>query len=274
LDANQLAFTHAYNIVGVSPASNSWVLPGNLLSHISAGDNLYVNNNTDPTSNKTYLVLSASYNSTTDQTTVFASTPVSAAATVSGQASVDVEPTNVPSWPTAAAVKVTTTGTHPTPITGTSTYYFVPTPKYGVFNLSNVRYPTKYDDIVDLTTLGTGNIAIHRTEPFIPGDRVTVSGSVNGNNDGTYIVKTIVSEGSGYRVSVYQNVSSSTPVGMPTDGTMSLDGSFGDPFCTVASADKMHVSVVFAERLQFDFGDDTDTVPNEDTPQFDVQPFM
>lgn len=161
----------------------------------------------------------------------------------------------VPYWPTGAKVKVTSSGTLPVPLSPATTYYFIPSDTVGVFNLATKRYPTNWDDYVDLTSIGT-EFSIERVEPFVPGDYVVVSGSYMHHNDGRYIVASVEPEGSNFRVGVVQSIKTTTPQPLPpNDGVMTLEfGTYDSPpYCPAVKTPDLYAGAFVHENLQFTF---------------------
>lgn len=283
LQSNQFIFAHRFAIINANIALNRWRVTGDLVSGpvtVNPGDKIYVNSNTDPSSNREYTVTAVSVNGPLTETSITVLEPISVAAASNGRLHVPYLPDEIPYWPAgsaiqlAASVVTSPTNLFPTPVVGATTYYLAPTTTIGVFNLSTKRYPTEYDDIVDLSAIGTGSLDVSRVEPFVPGESIEVTGTSGGANDGTYIIKSIAPEGANFRVGVYQRVDQTTPTGVTPDGVMTYFGSFGDPYCAVADAPSLHTETFIHEKLVFDFGDDADTGGNEDIPPYDVTPFL
>jgi hypothetical protein len=233
------------------------VVTGNLVSGtvtVAPGDYVYVNGNGDTTANGKFTVANVTVNGPQTQSTVTLVEPISLLVQGNGRLNVPLSADNVPYWPAGAAIKLTDAGGYPAPINGVDTYYFNPSTKFGVFNLAATRYPQTYTDIVDITSLGTGQLAVFRTEPFVPGDAVIVTGSYLGINDGSYTVNSIQAEGANFRLTTLENVKQTTPVGQSTDGAMVYAGSYGDAYCAVASAPDLYTAAFFHEQIQFVFG--------------------
>lgn len=169
-------------------------------------------------------------------------------------AGVPLTPDNIPYIPSGAAVQVATTGTFPGPLTGTASYYLIPTASVGVFNLSTTRYPSQYSDYINLTSVGTGVQTVLRTEPFVPGDAIVVAGTPA--NDGEYFIdETVEPNGSNYTIGVVQAI----PAAQGAGGTMTYMGNFGDPYCAIASAPDLFTGAFITESLHFQFSDDPTT---------------
>lgn len=262
LVTNQLTIATPYIVVGVTPALKRWVVTGNMDSELGAGitlpapgDIFYVSGNTDPSANIKYTIATVLQNTpVAGQTTVTTVEPVSLVATPTGRVYVPNTVDSVPYLAAGTAIELTSTGTYPVPVTPSTTYYFNPTPTPGVFNLGKTRYPQNYSDIVNVTAVGNGVMKVFRTEPFVPGEMVTVTGTFNGENDGNYLINTITPEGANFRLHVLQHVPQMTPVGSLSDGFMIYTGSFGDPYCAVASSPDLFTSAFFSERIEFEFG--------------------
>lgn len=249
LQSNQLTLTTPYTITGVNTTLKQWTITGAPV--LVPGDVVYVSGNTDTGSNGKYQVVSAAPSG--PSTVITVSEPISITAAVSGRVNVPIAASDVPYWPAGAAVKLSSTGGFPFPLDNTTTYYFNPTTTFGVFNLGKVRYPQQYSDIVDLQELEVDQLTIYRSEPFVPGEMVTVTGSFSNYNDGVYIITTITPEGSNFRLQMPQHIPQMTPVGQPTDGTMTYTGSYGDPFCAIVSAPDLYTAPFFHERIVFEF---------------------
>lgn len=261
--ANQLTFVTPYNIVTTSPTSQQWVVSGNVTSLAPNGSVFYISSNSTAANGK-YTVASSSYNSGTNRTTVTTVEPISLLAVNSGKFNIPLEPDDVPYIPPGAAIKFSTTGQMPAPLDNTTTYYYSPSKKYGVFNLSKVRYPEDYTDLVDVTDNGVGELTMQRSEPFVPGEYLTVTGTAD--NNGQYAVKEIEQSGSNFIITVYQRV----PMDQASaGGTIQYQGSYGDPYCAVAHSPPLHSETYIYERLQFDFGP-LPSNPTIDPPQYDV----
>lgn len=255
LQRNQLTLATPFNISNVTPALKQFVVAGDLVSGpvtVVPGDTIYISSNTDASTNGKYTVATVTVNVGLTASTVTVVEPVSLVATVSGQLNVPVAANDVPYWPAGAAVRVTSAGTYPFPLQPNVDYYFNPTPTFGVFNLASTRYPQQFSDIIDLSVLGVGQLQIFRSQPFVPGESIRVSGSFEGDNDGVYTINTITPEGANFRLQVLQHVPR-TSAG-PSDGTMVYAGSFGDPYCAVASAPDLYTAAFMHERIDFTFG--------------------
>jgi hypothetical protein len=262
LVTNQVTIATPYTVVSVNPTLKRWVVTGNMDSDLGvgvtlpvAGDVVYVSGNTDPSANGKYTIAMVLQNTpVVGQTTFTTVEPVSLIATATGQVYVPNTPDSVPYLAAGTAVRVASSPVLPVPLTAVDTYYFNPTSAPGVFNLAKVRYSQNYNDIVNLTALGTGSMQVFRVEPFIPGEMVTVSGAYDGVNDGMYMINTITPEGPNFRLYVLQHVRMTTPTNQLSDGAMVYAGSFGDPYCAVASSPDLFTSAFFSERIEFDFG--------------------
>jgi hypothetical protein len=211
------------------------------------GPIIYVRNNTDSSTNVKYTVASVVGN------VITVVEPVSLVAANNGSVNVPIDPSETPLLPfftAGVAIQLTTTGTLPVPVAPATTYYFRPTPVPGVFNLGKIRYPQQYNDIVNLTSLGTGQLTMTRVEPFVPGDMVTVAGTFTGADDGVYIISSLTAEGPDFRLHTLQSI----PLTIGAGGTMVVTGDFGSPYCAVASSPDLFMSAYFSERIEFDFG--------------------
>lgn len=260
LVTNQLTLATPFTVTGVNTSLKQWTVAGDLVPLIgdpllAPGDIIYVSGNSDLSANGKYTVASVTTNLIHTTSTVTVAETISLIATNTGRLSIPFVGDAVPYWPAGMAVKVSSTASFPIPLNNTTTYYFNPTPSIGVFNLSKVRYPQKFEDIVDLTTLGDGQLSIFRVEPFVPGEMITVTGSYLGENDGQYAINTIEPEGLNFRLTVWQHIPQTTPVAsVGSDGNMVYSGGYGDPYCAVAASPSLYTAGFFHERIQFEFG--------------------
>ena len=177
--------------------------------------------------------------------------------------SVPLQPEVVPTIPYGSAVTMLTTGLLPLPLQPATQYFLIPTTVLGVYNLSYVRYPTRFADYIKITTLGTGKLILQRSEPFVPGDPISISGT--GANDGRYIVHTVSTAGSNYNIGVYQPI----PILQGAIGVMNYSGTFGEAYCAPANAPALHTSAYITERLHFEFSDDPTTIVVNDLLVYD-----
>lgn len=254
---NQFTLVTPFTITDVAPTLRQFLVSGNLVSgpHIVIpGDVIYVSGNTDTGANAGYTVQSVTVDGPLTTSTVVVEEFVSLTATVSGKFNVPLTVDEVPYWPAGSAITINSASTFPSPVVDDAVYYFTPTTAIGVFNLSSVRYPREFSDIIDITTLGGAGLTVERAEPFVPGEYVTVSGSFDGINDGQYVVGAIAPEGNNFRLMVLQHVSQTTPASLTTDGTMTYAGSYGDPYSIATSTPDLYTSTYFDERIVFEFG--------------------
>lgn len=234
----------------LSGAGFTFIAPNSSLNlPLTPGEVIYVNGNTSPIANGRYTVASVS------GWDVSVNEDIPPLTNASGTLYTTDVFDQIPYWASGSKVKVTTTGTLPTPLSDSLTYYFIPSNQIGVFNLATKRYPEHWDDYVDLTAIGT-ELQIERVEPFVPGDYVTVSGSYMHHNDGRYIVSTIVPEGAYFRIGVGQSIKSTTPTPAPAnDGVMMLDaGTYDMPLhCPAVKTPDLYAGAYIHENLQFTF---------------------
>lgn len=282
--SNQLFIVNNAAINAVSLLDNSVWVAGDVTSSISVGDVITVSSNPILAVNRPYTVGSIAFIGGSTQLVLQESLP--ATTIVGGFVNYRRPDVQLPGWRTGMAVTIaaspsyTPHNLYPTPINPTTTYYVNLTSTPGVFNLTTKRFSTNPADVVDITDVGTGVLSIQRTEPYVVGDTIAVTGSLDrgvipniSTNDGTYTISRITTLGANiYRIHVIQSVKHNTPSTEPTDGTIVQQGTYGSPQCVVVSAHPLHTDTVFSERLVFDFGDDTDTVPNDDTLPYDVVP--
>lgn len=180
---------------------------------------------------------------------------VSVLASNDGLLHIPVGNSRIPAWPSGIAINFQTTGTFPSPLSNTTRLHYIPTSTPGVFNLSTKRYPTEYDDYVDLASLSTGILSARRAEMFHPGAYIKVSGSYLNKNDKNYIVKQTVNEGDNIRLYVMENVPYTTPLGQAYDGVMEFNfDSYDAPvYCPVSKAPDMHSDTFIHETIMFEY---------------------
>lgn len=228
----------------------TFVAPNSTLSvPAQPGDVIYINGNTSPIANGRYTVASVS------DWDVFVNEDIPPLTNATGTMYTVDKFNQIPYWSSGSKVKVSTTGTLPTPLSSSATYYFIPSDVIGVFNLATKRYPESWDDYIDITSVGT-ELQIERAEPFVPGDYVIVSGSYMHHNDGRYIVTTIEPEGTNFRISVGQSIKSTTPTPAPAnDGVMRVDlGTYDMPLhCPAVKTPDLYAGAYIHENLQFTF---------------------
>lgn len=159
----------------------------------------------------------------------------------------------LPGWVSGTQIKLSGTGVQPAPLATAGEYYFQPTATPGVFNLGHTRYPSKYVDIVDITTAGVGDIKISRGELYYPGAVVHIDHTYNVGLRGSYYVKNTVLEGSYTRVYVMQRIDRPHGGGAGIAGTISMGGTgFAEPsYCPLAKAPGLYADTFIHERLQF-----------------------
>lgn len=252
--SNQLAFALPFTITNVNVTARTFTVLGEVTAdHFDVNKHIYVSNNTGAGVDGRYDVVSVSSDGTTSVVTV--KQQISLLTTVSGCVNVPMVFDQLPYWPSGTTVKVTTTNTLPQTLVTEHDYHFIPQEKAGLFSLATKRYPDQFEDFVDLTTLGVGSTSIVRTEPFVPGDTVVVSGTKQARNDGTYIIGTITKEADNFRLHVLQRIRRSTTFDQQYDGTVSLVvDTFSLPsYCAVAKSSDMHAEAFVHEDLRFSF---------------------
>lgn len=217
------------------------------------GSNIYINNNTGIGGNGRYTVVGVTVQA--GATIVTVSETVSMLAAGNGNANIIVQPSQVPAWPTGLLVSFTSTGALPPPLTDGIKLYYIPTTKPGVFNLSTKRYPTEYDDYVDITSMNSGVIKMKRAEVFNPGAYVKVSGSYLSKNDGSYIIRKTEQEGANVRVYVMEKIPFTTPQNRAFDGLMEFNfDSYDAPvYCPISQAGDMHADTFIHEKIMFEY---------------------
>lgn len=264
--SNQMTLVTPYLVNGVNSTLQQWKVSGNVALELNTGSVIYITSNPGAGANGKYTVSSTSYNFGTNTTTVTVVEPISIAAVGSGRFNIPtfslVTGDTLPYWPPGAAIVFTTTGTLPGGMTAGTTYYYAPSKQYGYFNLSKVRYPTSYTDLVDFANGGSAELTVVRSEPFVPGEYTIIAGTAD--NDGNYTVNTITAQGSDFLISVYERVPNTDGAG----GTITYQGSWGDEYCPVTHGPDLLAETYITERLQFDFGPAPST--SFDPPQYDV----
>lgn len=214
---------------------------------------LYVRNNTGAGANTQFTIVSGLLSGA--NTIITVSEAISTQAANNGVINIQDDITLVPAWIVGTAVQISGS-TLPTPLNASTKYYFVPTDVNSIFNLSYKPFPTEHKDIVDITNAGAGMLNIQRTELFYPGAVVSVSGSFESMNDGTYHINQVVKEGSRLRVYTQQKVSRYSPPSRIPDGMMRLDDHIGydyPRFCAVVDAPDLYTSAFVDEHLSFEF---------------------
>lgn len=228
----------------------TFVAPNSTLTlSLTPGEVIYINGNTSPIANGRYTVASVS------NWEVFVNEDIPPLTNASGTMYTVDKFNQIPYWTTGAKVTVSAVGSLPTPLSNSATYYFIPSSQVGVFNLATKRYPDKWDDYLDLTSIGT-ELQIRHAEPFTPGEYVNVTGSYIHHNDGRYIISTVEPEGAYFRVGVGQSIKSTTRTPAPSnDGVMRLDlGTYDMPtYCPAVKAPDLYVGALIHENLQFTF---------------------
>ena len=257
-ESNQFAFVQSVGITAVNPFNRTWRIPGNATVgalQLTAGDIIYVNGNTTTAANGRYTVQSAVYDSFISSTVVTVNEPISLIAGANGSLNKPNKFDDVPFWPSNCAVKLTTSGSYPNPVSPTAVYYFCPTEQVGIFNLAYRRNPQKYTDYVNITNLGSGVLFINKAEPFSPGEAVKVDSTFSGTNNGHYTVAESYVKGSDTYVRVLERIPKSSPPSLLRDGVMRLSlGAFDYPVYTyVANASDIHSDAFVHERLTFEF---------------------
>lgn len=251
--SKQLGFVGVHTIISMNAAAKRWVVSGNISTLLAVDNTIYVNSDTGTGGNGQYTVQAVAVVGTDTHVTV--KEPISQLAAGNGTLNTIDTFAQIPGWLTGTAVKLSGSGVFPSPLSSAATYYFVPTPKLGIFNLAKKRYPTEYEDFIPITTLGSGILYIERADPFIPGTTVRVDASNYSRNDGTYLIRDVTPEGDNFRVHVAQKIRQSTPIGALVDGYMrAVDYGYDEPVqCSVASAPDLYADTSISETLHFEF---------------------
>lgn len=260
VNSNQFAFTKNYTITAVDLALLTWSVtdPTNqLVGELTTGTTpktIFITNNTGSAANKSYTVASATHTLGITTVTVVESIPPQAVG--NGTFHRVKEGNELPQWAFGQGITFNSVGgILPTPLVPATQYYFNPTPNPGFFNVSTVRYPTTFDHIINVGTIGTGTISVVRSETMTLGSMFEVTNTFIGRNNGRYIVKNIKKEGANERIYVYQSIPGSTPLSQPLDGLIKLISSgYDDPqICDIAQAPDLYINTFFHETLKFDF---------------------
>ena len=243
-----------YTIVGINLGTKSIIISGNHLAGIIPNQTLTISGNgvQDPnhpeySCDGTYIVASASVVS--GNTVIVVKNSLDTTALTGGTVNIE----RLPGWMSGMQIKLSGAGTQPAPLATASIYYFQPTVTPGVFNLSYKRYPSKYTDVVDVTTVGVGDIKIARGELYYPGAMIKIDHTYVTTNRGAYYVKSTATEGAYTRVYVMQHISSPHGGAAMVAGTISLGGTgFDEPvYCPLAKAPSLYTDTFIHEHLQF-----------------------
>lgn len=220
---------------------------------IPVGTPVFISNNTGIGGNGRYTVASVAIISGTTVFTV--NENISTLSASDGKLSIQVQPSHVPAWPHGVLVTVTSDGAFPPPLTNGSKFFYIPSSTPGRFNLSTKRYPTELTDYVDITSVNSGVLKLKRAEIFNPGAYIKVSGSYLSKNDGNYIIRKTVTEGTNVRVYVMEKVPHTTPQGHPYDGIMEFNfESYDAPaYCQVAQCGDMYADTFIHEKIMFEY---------------------
>lgn len=255
---NQLIFSKNYAVSGIDFGTNTWeIVDGSntLVGELSIGDVFYISSDTNAAGNKKFTVNSL-------PTHLAGITYVEVVETIPAQAIGDgifhrlLVNEEMPVWMQGTAVVVSSSGTLPVPLIAGTQYYFQPTDIPGYFNLSTKRYPTKYEDYIDFTTLDVGTMLIRRDEVFVPGASIKVDNSHYTKNNGTYTVKSVVAEGPNERIFVYEAIPGTTPTGfLLNDGNIAFNViGYDEPqYCPPSQMSDFHADTFIHERLTFRF---------------------
>ena len=243
-----------YTIVGINTATNQITVSGNHTAGIIPNTKFWISGNgtEDPmhpeySADGEYLVSSVAVVS--GNTVITARNSVITTALAGGNLRIE----RLPGWMSGTQMKLSGTGVQPAPMATAGIYYFQPTQTPGVFNLGHKRYPTKYADIVDVTSVGVGDIKIARGELYYPGAAIRVDHTYNTSNRGIYYVKNAVPEGIYTRIYVMQHIESPHGGTATIAGTTSIGGNgFDEPtYCPLAKAPGLYTDTFIHEHLQF-----------------------
>lgn len=272
---NECTFVDSYNVTSFNSPSKQWTVAEDLVSNnkIVVGGELYIHGDTGYGVNKKYTI--NSFNLTNAHTVITVNETISSRTVGDGVLSIVVfdNITNnipspklgdysvdtlddaksywpIPSWASGNKVRITNVGGDmPIPLSDIDEYFYIPTTRVGKFVLSKKRYPKKYEDIVDISTLGYGIFHIHRSENFYPGASIKVEGSFGA--DRVYYVRDVKKEGSDVRIGVIQKIAKSTPDNYTTDGTMKIVSTGWDypDYCPLSQASELYVDGYVSETL-------------------------
>lgn len=225
----------------------------NTAIYLAPGSTIYVNNNTDIGTNRAYTISQAVI--TSGNTVITVVEAISLLAQSNGHVNIPLLHSSIPAWVSGTRIKVRASGSLPTPLSGSTSYHYIPTARPGIFNLAYKRYPSAFSDYVNVNSTAAINFRIIRDEVFTPGAYVRVSGSYMNKNDGLFIVRNTTNEGAYVRVYVLEKVRSTTPQNMIHDGMMQLDNdSFDMPaYCVASQAPDMFADTFIHEHLSFEY---------------------
>lgn len=267
-------FVNNYDIVDVYIGDKKWVLEGDYTSNILPDNKIYVRNNLGLGANDEYTVVSVIYDNILNRTEIEVFEHISIRAEGNGQIGVSFNelsiapvptphPTNstkywpTPSWAIGTKVSVSSSASLPFPLESYGTYYYIPLKHLGTFVLSNTRYPLSLDDIIPISSFGSGILSINRAETFFPGATVKIDSSFASRNNGMYYVQQIEEYPTFVRLYVTQHINRITPSTKVYDGNVSIvsDGWDYPYYCPLIQADGLYTETFIHEHLSFQFDD-------------------
>jgi hypothetical protein len=250
--SNVFAFGTPYPIVSVDSTNNAWIIGDNISSLLSANSPLYINTPVEPTFSKQYTVTSVFFDGV--NTYVSVQEPVFLVPTGS-YGIVLASDSNLPWWLPGVTVTLQSTGTLPSPLSSSQSYYFAPTETRGFFNLATVRYPSALSQYVDITSVGTGILSITRQDTYLPGDVIQVSGTAYSRNNGTYTVREVVQQ-SPTTTLLYtvEPILQTTPPTLTSDGVVetTILGYSQNRYCIPVQSGPLDLNGYVVETLMID----------------------
>jgi hypothetical protein len=195
-----------------------------------------------------------------------------------GTLHVFLDPSSIPAWITRhSSVTIVEPSTPPSPLIAGEVYFVNPSDTVpGLFNLATKRYPTVYQDYVDVTTPGTGVFNVQLYEPFAPGDLIRVDNTYLNVNDGSYTIREIVKvegETTQWKIFVNEPITSSSgdlPVGTGII-YLNVDGYDDSSECGIIAAPDLYLRGRTTDVIRFEFGlsfdEDSEGTLVENPPQ-------
>jgi len=244
-------------IIPVNEAIPNAVSGGDIVVDINVilphGQEFFIQENSGNGGNGRYTVDTVS--TVADKTVIICNETISTMTANDGRIHIPVHAIRIPAWPHGLYTKLACTGLYPSPTDHTSQFFYIPTSTPGRFNLGKKRYPTQFDDYVDLTGTHTGTLTIQRNEQYHPGAYIKVNGTYLNRNDKNYTVKRVNKEGVNVRVYVMEKVPFTTPVGHASDGKMvGVFESFDAPsYCSISQAPDLYADTFIHESIDFNW---------------------
>jgi hypothetical protein len=235
-----------YNITSINTSTRQITVAGNHTTYVFPNQRLTINGNAGGADGN-YTVASVALVSGNTVYTV--KNTITTTSTNTGKVFIE----RLPGWTSGTRIKLSGTGVQPAPLATAGEYYFVPTPTPGVFNLGYTRYPQQYSDIVDVTSIGVGDIKISRGELYQPGTAIVVDNTYSPTTRGTYYVRRTVTEGIYTRVFVMQSIHAAHGGTAAVAGNIFSKGNgYSEPaYCPLAKASGLYTDTYVHEHLQF-----------------------